>query len=275
MAGVFRYWLSGSRVADVTPGLIRARGLADRLGDCVTGSISTQAAELTDWPSGPDGACGVIICPMPLSGDIVAAPGFAPDRQKWIDLGEGVWLGWDLEHKPNATGLSRPKTIAGYAFDLLNDGDVWICPTIRRAVWTPAVPCYFSNLDGELRPVPRAEYREIWEKSAEWIITELKGGMTIEQAVDCAVRCLGLNYRVGLSELSALELLTNGDDGTTQRVIDSALDIPWFKAAREAPEGDPKKKLWRGTLSALWSDSPSSSDGAADSSATTSQAAPT
>lgn len=255
-AGVFMYFLPGTNRTAATVDEFKKRGLTDRIGECISERIAGHSAQITDLIKGPSGGAGTLVVPMPADGSIVDHPDYFPDHQTWHESqdGSGVWLGYDNRHPPNARGLARRKQTPGYSYDLLDNGDLWECPIIRRCFVLPQIPVYWTSLNGpDLVRRPMPEYEQVWANSQHWITEEITGGMSAPAAIECATQCLALNYRVGLDELSALRLLVTGPTGPIRLVIEAALDFPWLRAAQSGD--DPEKKKTYETIRDEWANS--------------------
>lgn len=247
--GVFRYFLPDTEPLAVTSDVICAKGLGDRLGDLFTpqgpAPRGVQCGKV--YRGGPGGLCGTLIVPLPSDGGLVARADYHDD-QTWIKSERGdYWIGSDPAEPPSPEGLLRTEVVNGYAHTL-GDGREWLCPTIRRGVVFPAVPCGYSRMNGKLSRRPLSQYVPIFDRAMRWVAGYLGGdGLPPEDQWDAAVECLGINYRVGDEEASILELL---NDNTLRLVVEAAIDLPWLT---EAVSGaDPTKaEAWRAISSAL------------------------
>jgi hypothetical protein len=127
--------------------------------------------------------------------------------------------------------------VSGYEHEL-GDGNTWLCPTIRRAIVFPAVPCSYRRMNGVLQRQPLAKYAGIFERAQRWAAQYLGGdGVPPEEQWEASIECLRVNYRLGDEEASLLDVLT---DRTMPLVLDAALDVPWLNEALSG--SDPEKK---------------------------------
>lgn len=251
---IFFYYLPQISAHQVTPGLLAGRGLAGPLKDCLGERVFGDRVSRHNVVRGPDGSSGVILFAPPFGGGEIDRPGYHPEHQEWTQVlgadGVSYWLGRDREQPPSPEGLRREDQLDGYE-QVLGDGRAWLCPTIRRAWVVPRVPQSYGRHNGRFERRVLPEYEDVWKQSAGWLAERL----TDEEWFDASVTCLGLNYRLGAEEITALGLL---NDRTMQAVMESALDEPWFREAQQ----DPKKKHF---LEELQNALVSSSDGPADS----------
>lgn len=242
--GVFRYFLPGLDKSAVTPQEIAARGLADRLGDLVTGQASDELAsvQISNVRGGPEGD-GALIVPMPPDGSIVERAGYYADGQKWV-RSDRYWIGTDDAHHPTPSGLARPRLVRGFA-EKLGDGQVWECPTVRAEIMVPRVPCSYGVSGGQVFGRVLPQYQDVWERSVKWCVRFLPDYrdhrmvdlLGVREAIEAAVMCLGLNYRIGAEEATLLMPLL--DDEALEKVIDAAIDMPTYRAL--CADGDQKK----------------------------------
>jgi hypothetical protein len=93
---------------------------------------------------------------------------------------------------------------------------------IRRG-GTPLLPAYWKFNQGIFRLEVKKEFVDVWEASADWVL-EVRSILLPEAFAICAL-CLGLNYRIGVNEISALNML---DTVTFRDVILAALDEQFF-----------------------------------------------
>ena len=90
----------------------------------------------------------------------------------------------------------------------------WILPVVKSPEKKETIPCnYEFEEDGEtLVQVSKPEYREHWElagEAAEYLFNtaariELKPEWTEDWAILTAIKFLGINYRIGPHEVTAL-----------------------------------------------------------------------
>ncbi|MBK8916459.1 MAG: hypothetical protein IPM64_17980 [Phycisphaerales bacterium] len=262
--GTFRYYLPRAlpnAAGRVDRAVLEARGLWDRLDDVVTGQLAHDRYSANHLRQGPDGGEGLLLVPEPHDGSVVERAAFVPEHQTWWP-GEGpevggrrpeisYWIGIDRDYPPTPAGLARRDLVGGYEHTL-GDGHVWVCPTIRRALFLPGVPCSYAKVGGELVREPLPQYARIFRRTLEFAARFAAGeAPPAADQWDLAVACLAVNYRVSNEEVSQLRLI---NDRTLELVMDAAFDLPWL---REATSGaDPqKKRAWEAIRSALASTS--------------------
>jgi hypothetical protein len=248
---MFQYFLPGiAHPSHVTPSLLRDRGLGDVLADCLRNdaAFARLKSSTNVQPHGPEGHAGVMLSPLPAGGDLRDyAPriGFHPDEQQWrevrpptSDLRPPIFLLWEPARLPTPAELRRETPLlSGYDLEL-GDGQVWTAPRIRRPSveagdppasehrlgdGTAFVPSAWGvDAVGNFTRTVRDEYRAAWEMAGE-IFEVFVGLRSIErpEALAYCVRVLGLNYRLGPQEATALKLF---DDGNYQRVFWAPFD---------------------------------------------------
>ena len=229
---IFQYYFPGTVPAHVTPELIKRKGLGDVFRDCTRTAIDwSKSIAIRQVYGGPDNREGTIVGMLPEENpDQYGKIGYFPKDQQWKPVGkdpkkQDYWLGWITENPPNPGSLRRKEIVTGYDYEL-GDQNFWHCPRIG---W-PELELMNCNLPQTLECDPqgkwfydiKAEYRDAWELARE--IFRLKLGFTqleISRHMDAAAYFLGLNYRLGKHEISALQLF---DDRNFVRVLDAAID---------------------------------------------------
>lgn len=213
----------------VTPELLREHGF-DRL--------LSQTRAHNECSSGPDGA-GIII----TDGDknrIV----YDKTRQTWSRrFGKTSWVGHWNDTPATPEQLARKEQITGSSVTLV-DGNVWMIPLLRQ--WRDGEQLQYVNALPRITQqspdtgqflltdvVP--QYRELWERSlpmAESIFEQLTSGTEAsiddDQVYQYACDLLATNYRVDVSVISHLQLLTTTSIG---EIIRHALDIETLRAS--------------------------------------------
>ena len=246
----FLYFIPELTKQQATAEAIAKAGLDVALRDCLTTDVAFQAKlSISDVRAGPNESSGVLVVALPEAGE--APPiGYYPDQQTWEDEGT-FWLGTSNDKPPTPEGLQRAMQVGGYEHEL-GDGQVWLCPVIRRAMLFATLPKRYARKDGETVATVLPEYEGIWQRSASWAadFASEEPTLTIEERYDACVDCLSLNYRIGPAEAGRLGLLT---DLTMMEVLNAALDIPWLI---EAQTDIKKKELWDRVQAAMASFSP-------------------
>ena len=245
------YFFSGLTLSDVLRGdvLLRepiiAAGLGDSLSDVRT---NAQAAVVEIKSAGPGGSPGVLLAPIPASGNRKGL-GYFPTRQRWQEFPRGLWAGVLTEEPPTPEELQRGTPINGYLLRLA-DGREWIVPTLRSPEGTQLPrqivfpdPTNLEQVEERVKP----DYQSIWEASAE--LVDVMFGVESEPQKPLAwkiawcLRVLGLNYRIGPIEQSLLGIV---DSENWYRILFAAIDGPLEREYRQrvaeekksAPAGD-------------------------------------
>lgn len=238
MTSVLLYYLPGLNPASVKPETFAEVGLEEVLADALDDDWRSLLHEVR---KGPDGLSGTVVAAPP--GDIDAnrswsqVPGYYPDRQEWRELHNGLWLGFEREHPPTPEALQRSRPLVGYVHTL-GDGNAWHCPTIRRGLFVPTVPCFQDRVGAGIQRRVKPEWESLWHRSLAWASQEFSGDWeSAAERWDAAAACLAVNYRVGREEINALGLF---DDAAITLVLDAALDVPFFEDLLESEE--PEKK---------------------------------
>lgn len=167
---------------ELSRSVLRTAGL-DRVLDDVRRVPDHCLAQ--DLPTGPDGGPGLLLYPIPVSGDIPRKPGYDPAHQTWrkssvarcpssvaTDHGPRTtdnppWLGYDPDAPPAPCDLERRALIGGYQIEDAHD-QTWHVPVLR-AVKNPRgrLGVSFSWDESDTPRIgvdPR--YAELWDRSA-------------------------------------------------------------------------------------------------------------
>jgi len=167
------------------------------------------------------------------------------------------WLGFDEQAPPGPDDLIRASGTTPGLPVVLGDGREWECPTARDGDGTCRLPMRIG-LDAEgkdtfdviaARAALWAMAGEAWEHAMAEAVAAGEGaetpagGMTIAKAVEIAAECLATNYRVGVTEVKALGLLTTRN---ARDVLAALIDWKAFiemvaAASAEAPATAGKK----------------------------------
>lgn len=241
---VFFYFLPGTQVGSLTREAVRAAGLGEALRDCLQSpqAFAQRLIQHQIHSRGPDGSSGVMLIPKPVRGELPERIGVYADSQSWKNCG-GYWLGFDLEHRPQAEALERPELVPGVEC-LLGDGRAWKCPTIRRMGRYPALPQAMGlNAVGEFEMQVLPDWEWAWNLSGQ-IFDQVFSSPSVawETAFGFSVAALGLNYRIGPREASALGLITTLN---VQSIMEAVVDWIKVKELLEASVDDvtdPDKK---------------------------------
>jgi len=238
----FLYFLDGVRTA--TAATVRVAGLADRMDD-----ISQREAG-----TGPNGAGGLVIAAASPD-DAQRSIGYYPDRQTWVALPDGpdgrLSLGWSSDEKPLPKDLARDEQIDGYLLDLGSAGNEWIIPIARRFPTGSELPASLAlGPDGAVvrTVLPRfaaawSDAERIWpailaQHEPDRVEPADRRPIDDVEGFALAARILGINYRVGPWEVSALGLLTTQ---TLPAILGAFVDFPAYAADRLAQVDAAKK----------------------------------
>jgi len=245
--GQFIYFLPGAPGA--SPESLAAIGLG-HVGPVASGRIDRGADGKagTLVRSNADGAGGRL-----GFNDLLA---WRPEPQRrW-------WLGFDEAAPPGPDDLLRRTGLVAGLDVTLADGGAWHCPTARMADGTCRLPMRVG-LDAEGNDTFNVldTRRHLWELTTEaWehaMADAMKAGgegeggkMTFGRAVEIAGECVATNYRVGLTEIKALGLLTTANASEVLSVLidwEGFLEMAKAAGAAEEGGGDPGEGKKNGT----------------------------
>ena len=225
--------------------VLAQRGLDAVLADVET--AETQVVVSGVARAGPGEYAGVLLYPLPNSGEVPNLVQYRPDRQAWTPIGDGsrCWIGLDPASLPEPEDLARRETVAGY---LVNDahGRQWSVPIARSPrEGGVSLPCDY-RFDGAGRAVRqlKAEFDDLWQIAGKvWDFYNNTDDPPAEVndlwLAERAVRILSLNYRLGPAELDRLCSHGRGvlDTGTLTRIFMALID--WDIARRVKKKGTP------------------------------------
>jgi hypothetical protein len=242
------YFLPGIRLSGFAPdrgklsrSLLAARGLAEAWSD-VEQLDDVAYCEITG--RGPDGGPGLVVSALPVAGrEPPRRVGYYPDETaiRWTLAREGLWLAVD-DHFPVApSDVARRKQFPGHPVELA-DGQEWIVPVVRRGLkkGVPALPERMGwDAHGQFGMVLDPRYGVLWERTEK--LMEYFGtgehSMSYADAAELDLDFLGLNYRIGKVEATALGLL---DTTNWEKILWAALDGPTIDKAMAAVEAAKK-----------------------------------
>ncbi len=227
--------VGGGEVLADPRGVIARAGLVEQLGESGKGIHHGAVA------NGPGGLRGVTIArePTPFA--------YSPD-QKWeehpLQLATeecpepgSVWL--CLLGNPGPEHLQRPELIAGHDVQL-GDGRVWTVPVLRSAEGIIRLPKKLRlGKGGTLVGAVAPRYVALWEQAQKvWNLLIGDDGVPFGELWPFACSVLGLNYRIGQPDISALGLF---DSDNLVKVAEAALDVPSMRiigedAQKKSPE---------------------------------------
>jgi len=159
---------------------------------------------------GPGGVFGVVVGP---TSDVI----YDPSRQVWKE-GKDYFIGWEKEQgQPKPEELRRKVIFPGH-WVKLGDGNEWLIPVARYCGGETGLERAITmDRDGKVRQEILEKYKEFYEYAAwylSWIGLDGGDPETVKDKTEAefymmCCRILGVNYRVGANEVSALQLLTN------------------------------------------------------------------
>lgn len=206
---------------------IEALGIAEQFG------TNRNGLNINGVAGGPGGLRGVIISREPVPAT------YAPD-QKWeehpLQLAseecpepKTVWI--HLFSDPGPIHLQRDEIIDGHGIRL-GDGNVWTVPVLRSAEGIIQLPKRLRlGKGGQLVGAVAPKYVALWEEAqVVWNLLTSGEGVPFGKLWPFACRVLGLNYRVGQPEVSAMGLI---DSDNIVKVAEAALDVPSMKILQE------------------------------------------
>ena len=176
---------------------------------------------------GPDGGRGIIVS---YDSDIA----YKEDSQEWQKIhGANAWVGYNKSDRPTPKDLARDSSVSGYPVEL-GDGNQWVVPRARLADGITSLPRARAYKDGSWTKGDIIQkYQKLWETAEKFwsefekTINDLQRDNTEVISVefpeenDCAVMALSANYRMGMTEVSILGLLT---DETVGRILHALVD---------------------------------------------------
>jgi len=214
---------------------LQERGI-DRVFADVDGAKECSISELAG--RGPGDQSGVILAYQSPETDLPRRIGYYPKEQWWEQVGELLWVGIDTAEPPTPEDLRRKVQHNGYRHTLA--GAEWLIPVIRRPDKSTELPCSLKwDAAGNVITPIKQEYRGYWEASAEickWFFADdddegdKPKHVRQAEALDFAVRALGLNYRFGRSEQNLLEPI---DAGNVMEILALTVDLPSVLSAKK------------------------------------------
>jgi hypothetical protein len=226
------------------------------LSDCsiVPEHLVGREAMIEDKP-------GVILTTHPINGDQVSW-GYQPSRQEWRPAGDGSGklIGWRKDSLPSPEGLKKRTALISKWVIQDARGNEWELVTARSSDSDAGMlPCDFAWRDGKMVSIVNPTYRSLFDLSGDVydhyaaVIApgddgEFSDGMKSEEFLAlAAVSVLGVNYRLGIAEVTALQelgysLVSTENIGT---ILSCFIDRPlleefiaWNRAKREKKTQD-------------------------------------
>jgi len=195
---------------------------------------------------GPGGKSGCFVV-VNTAGVPPLRAGYYPDQQAWTQIRKDpdTWIGIDKEHPPTPVDLVRPKVIAGWDV-LLGDGNQWTVPVIRSVEHLTNLPRdMFYDADGEFHLEIAGQYKDLWDQAGKaWDVLHgyfaSEEGVKYSEILELCLTFLGVNYRIGRMEQSALRLVTTSPD-TWMEILGAVCDVRFSEmlATAEKKTEDP------------------------------------
>lgn len=261
MAG-FLYFIANVTEADLNKNglldraILKAKGLDDVLSDVVQVPAHASLAEVKRLV-GPGGNVGVVLAPVSKHYGVPELVTFDPDRQKWFDRGNGVWIGITDGKIPGSQALERWQLITGYEVKDPST-QVWIAPIcrspkkgyqyggLRQTYRFDPSGCPLSSISSdhrclwELSGVCREFYSQLFNPPDNDATPEEKAAYVEPDfllMVGYAVSLLAANYRLGMPEINVLaelgrDVLTNT---TVHAICQASFDIELLVNAKKKP----------------------------------------
>lgn len=145
--------------------------------------------------------------------------GYHPDRQRWDEVADGVWIGVDRAASPEMF-LRESNRIGGRAVTLADENE-WVLPVANPFVESIQLPIWHRmNKQKKWENVVRDEYRTLSDRAMDLCqsligqVAAAEPGTGTEFRVDDEVLrgliadALALNYDITLEELSALRVFS-------------------------------------------------------------------
>lgn len=222
-------WHRGQSLS-ITRSLIREAGLADTFSD-----VSEDHVGYNQLPGrGPGDLSGSII--FYCDREPPRRLGYYPAEQQWTSIGDGsqLWVGVDSDESPTPENLQKRRIHPGYPLEL-GDGKTYTIPVVRRPDGSTNLPTdMVFDAAGKLQEPIKPAYTRYWETSAE-VCQWFFGGEAIApdkaRALQLAIEVLGLNYRYGMAEHSALRLI---DATNFLAILALSVDLPRVQMEQEA-----------------------------------------
>jgi hypothetical protein len=243
----FQYFLPGVSRQSVTRELLIAAGLGAVLRDRMTANdlCGQGSLALADVTSGPDGYSGTILYPLTEAeqeADEDAPPpriGYYKDEQTW-DKFAGYYVGWNPDALPAPEDLEQDVMLKGF-YETLGDGRRWLCPLIRMVNGGNNLPDVWGVRNGKFTMSVKPDWNWAWDLSGEvWDYYSREADIPFELAFEWAVRLLGINYRIGPVEATALGLFGRND---YMPVLRASIHGPFFEKLLAAQKKTPESSV--------------------------------
>ncbi len=218
--------------------VLAKHGIADSFSD-VQGPKAGDC-DAADCAAGPEGLKGVILAYKRPDGK-GPAPHYQERGWDWAKCRDNLWIG--TQGQVTSEDLQRPRGYDGYAIPLADMGQ-WLIPVIRRDDGSTELPRVMDWDDaGAFTETIREKYRDFWETTRDVLVwlTEPDGTENMDNghAARLAVRALTLNYRFGMAEQRALQVV---DSENFLTILGMTIDLVKIQEVALAQAEDAKKK---------------------------------
>lgn len=185
---------------------------------------------------GPGGKAGVVFTAPAVGVEAeTGLVGYHPTQQDWEPMdGRDVWLGRRRGQTFGPADFLRATGHDGH-WVKLGDGHEWLVPVLRMLDGVTPLPRRLKLTGAGWVPSDvLPDYQDVFSEACR--LWDLMAGITEDGTVtyndECglAVAALGLNYRVGPGEISALGLL---DTRTSGQVLKAVVDWPALEAIKK------------------------------------------
>jgi len=182
--------------------ILRDMGLVETFSDVRLEDIARNPV----LGNGPDGHSGTVITYQTPSGELPKIIGY-DESLNWTQVHDQLWVGIDPSDPPHPQDLVRKKRFTGY------NQDQFSCAIVRRPDGSTELPCSFRFYNVGNQEVVHDGYRALYDdlaQAVEWFQkNEFDNGKFDKwQAVELAVRVIGVNYRFSKIEQTLLDVVT-------------------------------------------------------------------
>ena len=215
-SGIFLYLVPALEREAATRAKLLSLPFAAVMFDALKNERAFQAMTVIhNVAKGPSGSSGVLIAVKHPSWPDAHRIGFYPEEQTWRNCGD-YWLGYVTGCKPGPDSLQRETLVSGYDYEL-GDEQIWHTPIIRYPAGNANLPQTMGvDEAGAFQQSVVTSMAWAWTLACDiWDRYMMGEGMKPVEMFDAAVKCLGVNYRVGPQECSVLGLL----DGPKAKLV--------------------------------------------------------
>jgi hypothetical protein len=266
MAGVWWFLVGARRAEAVRQDELRRQVLRDYGLDRVLEDVRRcpDHCIAADVDRGPGDQPGMVLYPIPVSGDVPQRPGYEASRE-WRRVSRSaaagvatppeLWVGYDCDDPPGPADMERRILVGGYPIEDAC-GQTWHVPVLR-AVDNPRGRLSAAfKWDEEDRPRigvdPR--YGQLWEQSARvWDLIDRQSndtGAVFGQDFDAAtdeflfgflLECLGINYRADNAVWALIDRVRPGwlSQEAASWMLNATVDLFKYRAFLAAQKKTP------------------------------------